>query len=52
MIVIPSIALCGLLAMLSLVGAMILTKPWMRYVAIGCAALEIGMVLVLVVAVT
>jgi hypothetical protein len=49
MIAIPAIALCGILAMLSMVGALILTKPWMKYVAIGCAVLETAMVIFLVI---
>lgn len=44
MVAIPSIAMCGILAMLSMVGATILSKPWMRYAALGCAILETGMV--------
>lgn len=49
MIAVPAIAMCGMLAMLSMVGTTILSKPWMRYTALGCAILETGMVIFLVV---
>lgn len=48
MIAIPSIAMCGLLAMLSMVAATILRRRWMRYVALGCAAVETAMVAFLI----
>lgn len=48
MIAVPGIAACGIMAMMSMMGALILSKPWMRYVALGCAALETGMVIFLV----
>ena len=50
MIAIPAIAICGIMAMMSMVGAVILSKPWMKYVALGCAALETGVALFLVIA--
>jgi hypothetical protein len=50
MIAIPAIAMCGMLAMLSMVAATILHKPWQRWVAVGCATLETAMVIFLVIA--
>lgn len=49
MIYVPSIAMCGLLAMMSMVAAIILQKRWMKYVALGCALFETGMVAFLVI---
>ena len=49
MIAIPSIALLGLLATLSVVAAAILRRPWQRCVMIGCAVLEMGMAIFLVI---
>lgn len=48
MITIPSIAMIGLLAMLSMLGATILSKPWMRWAALGIAAVEIAAVAFLI----
>ena len=48
MIAVPSIALLGLMAMLSLIAATVLRKAWMQYVALGCAAVEIASLIWLV----
>lgn len=45
--IVPSIAMISLTAMLSLLGAAILRKTWMRIVALGCAGIEIGAVITL-----
>lgn len=44
-------ALIGLHAMLALVAATVLRKPWMRYFALVCASVEIAALAVLIVAV-
>ena len=47
MIALPAIAMCGILATISMVAAPILRKRWMQYFALGCAAMETGMVIFL-----
>lgn len=49
MIAIPSIAMVSLIAMLSMLGAVILRKPWMKFTALGLAAVEVGLVIFLVI---
>lgn len=48
MIAIPSIAMCGILAMMSIVAATILRKRCMQYAALGCAVIETAMVAFLI----
>lgn len=48
MIAIPAIVLIGWMAMLSMIAALILSRRWMRYVALGCAAIQVAAVMVLV----
>jgi hypothetical protein len=52
MTAIPSIVLVAWLAMLSMVGAVVLRRPWQKYVALGCAAIEVAVVAFLVVLVS
>lgn len=49
MIAVPSIALISLLAMLSMVAAVVLRKPWQQWMAVGCATLEVAAVIALIV---
>jgi hypothetical protein len=48
MIAAPSIALISILAIMSAVGTAILRHPWQRFLALGCAMLEVGIVIILV----
>jgi hypothetical protein len=43
----PLIILFGLSAVTALASAVILSKRWMRYVALGCAAVDIVATIVL-----
>ena len=44
----PSIAMILMLAFLSMFGATILSKPWMRWTALGCAVVEVAMAIFLI----
>lgn len=45
----PSIAMIAVLAMLSFFGAMILSRPWQRWIAFGCGIFEVAAVIFLLV---
>ena len=52
MTAIPGIAICAIFAALSMVATTILSKPWMRYVALGCAIFQTAVVWALLIIAT
>lgn len=51
MIALPSMLLIAILAVQSFIGAAILSRPWMRRVALGLGVFEVAMLIVLALAV-